>query len=189
MEGMCYMYAGYDGRWWLLPRILTSEPQIDQIFSRLLPRRIRYLPVLAYSTFFLLIGTSYTNSYGFAKNFLTGFAPTTKDPYELNQHGVKVTAVIVITVVSLVLYRDKSLTLRLNRLFAIYKVLLISVGCIIAFTYSVEGISWSYPAKGWRIVTGFFAVLYAYQGWEIPFYVRVVLSEKERRSGSSLIER
>jgi len=159
--------------------MLTSEPQIDQIFSRLLPRRIRYLPVLAYSTFFLLIGTPYTNSYGFAKNFLTVFSPKTKDPYELNQHGVKVTAVIVITLVSFVLYRYKTLALRLNRLFAVYKVLLISIGCIIAFTYSVEGISWSYPAKGWRIVTGFLAVLYAYQGWEIPFFVRVSFSRRK----------
>jgi len=176
------MYAGYDGCWWLLPRVLTSEPQIDQIFSRLLPRRIRYLPVLAYSTFFLLIGTSYTNSYGFAKNLLTGFSPTTKDPYELNQHAVKVTAVIVITVVSLVLYRDKTLALRLNRLFAVYKVLLIFIGCVIAYTYSVEGISWSHPAEGWRTATGLLAVLYAYQGWEIPFYVRVVLSKNEGRT-------
>jgi hypothetical protein len=84
--------------------------------------------------------------------------------------------------VSLVLYRDKTLALRLNRLFAAYKVLLISIGCILAFTYSVEDISWSHPANGWRVVPGFFAVLFAYQGWEIPFYVRVVPSEKERRS-------
>ena len=111
---------------------------------------------------------------------MTGFSPTTKNPYQLNQHVVKVTAVIVITVVSLVLYRDKSLTLRLNRLFAIYKVLLISIGCIIAFTYSDEGISWSYPAEGWRIITGFFAALYAYLGWEIPFYVRMYHSLGER---------
>jgi len=189
MEGMCYTYAGCDVRWWPLPRILTPEPQIDQIFSRLLPRRIRYLPSLAYSSFFLLIGTSYTNSYAFARILLIGFNLGPNSPYELAQRVVEVTAVIAITVVSLVLYRDKTLALRLNRLFAVYKVLLASIGCIIAYTYSVEGISWSHPANGWRIVPGFLAVLYAYQGWEIPFYVRVVLSEEERRSGSSLIER
>jgi amino acid transporter len=182
MEGMFYMYAGYDGRWWPLARILTSETQIDQIFNRLLPRRIRHLPVLGYSTFFLLIGTSYTNSYGFAKNFLTGFSPTTKDPYKLNQHGVKVTAAIVITVVSFVLYHDKTLALRLNRLFAVYKVLLISIGCIIAFVYSAyraEGIQWSDDRSGWKVVTGFLQVLYAYQGWETPFFVRVSFSQRK----------
>jgi amino acid transporter len=179
MEGMCYMYAGYDVHWWPLPRILTSGPQVDQIFSRLLPRRIRHLPVLGYSSLFLLIGTSYTSSYGFANTFLPGLSLMTKGPYKPNQLNVGVTAVIAITVVSLVLYRNKTLALRLNRLFAVYKVLLISVVCILLFAYSSKGIQWSHPANGWRVVPGFFAVLYAYEGWETPFYVRVVLSEKE----------
>jgi len=186
MEEMCYTYARYDVRWWPLPRMLTTEPQIDQIFRRFLPRRVQYLPLLGYSFFFLLVGTSYTNSYAFSKKFLVVFSPITKDPYELNQHGVKGTAVFVITIVSFLLYRSRSLALRLNRVFAVFKVLLIAIGCIIAFTYSVEGISWSHPANGWRIVTGFLAVLHTYRGWEIPFYVRVVLSEKEQRSDSSL---
>jgi len=165
--------------------MLTTEPQIDQIFSQWLPQRIRYLPVLGYSFFFLLIGTSYANSYAFSRKFLAVFSPTTKDPYELNQHVVKGTAVFVITIVSFLLYRSRSLALRLNRLFAVYKVLLIAVCCITAFRYSVKGISWSHPANGWRIVTGFYAVLDTYRGWEIPFYVRAVLSEKEQRSDSS----
>jgi len=100
-----------------------------------------------------------------------------------------VTAAIVITAVSPFLYRNRSLALRLNWLFAIYKALfkalLIAIGCVTTFAYSAEGTARPHPANRWRTVTGFFALLHTYRGREIPFHEHAAPPEKEQRSDSS----
>jgi amino acid permease len=143
--------------------------QIDQIFRRL--PQLNYLPALAYSFFMILVGTAYPNAFGFAKHILIAFSPEVKDPYDLNPHAVKGIAVAVVAVVTLVLYQDKLLAIRMNKPFALYKVGLLLVLSIIGFTYRREGIKWARPANGGKFVSAFFVALFSYQGWETPFYV------------------
>jgi len=120
----------------------------------------------------IIIGTAYPNAFGFAKHVLIAFNPNVSDPYDLNPHAVKGIAVAVLTVVTLVLYRHKWLAIRLNRLFALYKVGLLLVLSIIGFIYRREGIKWGRPANDGKFVPAFFMVLFSYKGWETPFYVR-----------------
>lgn len=120
----------------------------------------------------ILIGTAYPNAFGFAKHILISFNPHIKDPYQLDQHAVKGVAVAVVTAVTLILYRNKWLAIRMNRLFAVYKVGLLFGLSIVGYAHRHEGVTWSQPFNGSKFISGFFVVMFSYQGWEIPFYVR-----------------
>jgi len=83
MGAMCYVYVRSLRHPLVAAAPYADDRAADRPTQPLLLRWIRYLPVLSYPFFFLLTGTSYTTSYGFAK-FLTGFNPTTKNSYKLN---------------------------------------------------------------------------------------------------------
>lgn len=119
----------------------------------------------------LTLGTAYPNSFGFAKYVLQACNPHTTDPHDLNPHAVKGVAVTVVTAVTLVLYRHKWMGLRFNRLFAIYKVILLLAISIIGYRWRLAENEWTLHTKGSKPISALFVVLFSYQGWEIPFYV------------------
>jgi amino acid transporter len=131
---------------------------------------------LAYSCFFIALGTPFPNAFGFAQFFLLACNSLGDNPYDLDQNIVKVVGVIVLTVTTLIIYRGKWLGIRLNRIFAGYKVLLLFVAF---FAVGVANTQHQQTGTGWgkhqspkfNPLAGLFLVLFAYQGWETPFAV------------------
>jgi hypothetical protein len=129
---------------------------------------------LAYSCFFIALGTPFPNAFGFAQHLLLACNPVGNNPYRLDQNAVKGVAVGVLAVATFIIYRDKWLGIRLNRIFAGFKVLLLLVAFSavgMANTQS-EQTGWGkHQSLGPKPLAGLFLVLFAYQGWEIPFSV------------------
>lgn len=172
----------------LIPReiALTCDfcLQLDRIFQnmrvlRFLPASMhswfQYFPTLMYSWFFILLGTSYPNALGFSHHFLLALNPEEPNQYALNQHFTKLVAVVVLSVITGVIYRSRWLGLQLNWGFALYKVCLV-------FGFFIAGVSQIRKyhhedekpiTPGLQPLTGFFLVLFSYQGWESANYVRI----------------
>jgi hypothetical protein len=134
---------------------------------------------LAYSCFFIALGTPFPNAFGFAQHFLLACSRVGDKPFGLNQNAVKGVAVVVLAVTTLIIYRDKWLGIRLNRIFAGYKVLLLFIVFSIVGMANPQheqtGMGWGkHQSSDFKPLAGLFLVLFAYQGWETPFSVCII---------------
>ncbi|KAL6252611.1 hypothetical protein RBB50_000330 [Rhinocladiella similis] len=136
------------------------------------------LSTILFSAFFLCLGNSYGNSVTFSKQTLLASDSSATKMAELDTRLVRFIAISVLSVVCLLHYFSNRFGLFLNKLFAIFKtVLLLTVFIAGVKASSKEGSGLSDFGKthGDRGATDGLSALvlifYAYQGWENANYV------------------
>jgi hypothetical protein len=137
------------------------------------------LTTILFSGFFLVLGNSYGNSITFAKQTILAADSSATKTTELDSRLVRFVAITVLSVVCLLHYFSNRFGLFLNKLFAIFKtVLLFTVFIAGVKAASKEGSGLSdfnvthgvrNPADG---LAAMVLIFYAYQGWENANYVR-----------------
>jgi amino acid transporter len=127
-----------------------------------------------------VLGNSYGNSVTFAKHTMLASDPNAAKTTELDSRLVRFIAIAVLSAVCLLHYFSNRFGLFLNKLFALFKtVLLFTVFVAGAKAAGKEGSGLSdfnqthgirNPADG---LAAMVLIFYAYQGWENANYVRV----------------
>ncbi|KAH8655058.1 amino acid permease-domain-containing protein [Tricladium varicosporioides] len=136
------------------------------------------LSTILFSGFFLVLGNSYGNSVTFAKQVLLASNSTYEKTTDLDDRLVRFIAVVILSAVSLLHYFSNKFGLFLNKLFALFKtILLLTVFIAGAKAAGKEGSGFgdfsqthgmSNPADG---LAAMVLIFYSYQGWENANYV------------------
>lgn len=136
------------------------------------------LATIIFSGFFLVLGNSYGNSVTFAKHVMLAVEPDYATTTELDTRQVRFIAIVVLSAVCLLHYFSNKFGLFLNKLFALFKVILlitVFVAGIKAANKDGSGRNDFRETHGERkSVDGLAAmvlIFYAYQGWENANYV------------------
>lgn len=131
-----------------------------------------------FSGFFLVLGNSYGNSVTFAKQVILASDPSYQSTTELDNRLIRFIAIVVLSAVCLLHYFSNKFGLFLNKLFAIFKIILL-------FTVFIAGVKAankegsgledfteihgaSESADG---LAAMVLIFYSYQGWENANYV------------------
>jgi len=136
------------------------------------------LATILFSGFFLVIGNSYGNSVVFAKHVLLAADPSAEKSTELDSRLVRFIAISVLAFVCLLHYFSARFGLFMNKLFALFKILLLTT-VFIAGTKSAKNSDsglkdFTRDHGSGNSLDGLAAmvlILYSYSGYENANYV------------------
>jgi amino acid transporter len=136
------------------------------------------LATIIFSGFFLVLGNSYGNSVTFAKQILLASDTSYENTTDIDERLIRFIAIVVLSAVCLLHYFSNKFGLFLNKLFAIFKTILL-------FTVFVAGVK-SARKEGSGLddftqthgasdsangLAAMVLIFYSYQGWENANYV------------------
>jgi amino acid transporter len=136
------------------------------------------LATVLFSGFFIILGNSYGNSVTFAKQTILASDSNITRTTDLDSRLVRFIAIVVLSAVCILHYSSNRFGLFLNKLFALFKtILLLTVfiagmkaigkeGSGLADFYDNHGVR--HPTDG---LSAMVLILYSYQGWENANYV------------------
>lgn len=143
----------------------------------MLPRP-ELLATILFSGFFIFLSNSYGNSVTFAKQTILASDSSIARTTDLDSRLVRFIAIVVLSTVCLLHYSSNRFGLFLNKLFAIFKTILlftVFVAGVKAAGKEGSGLADFYDNHGVRHPTDGLAamvlILYSYQGWENANYV------------------
>ena len=154
--------------------LLLTRPKLDEVYPQ-----PELLATILFSGFFLVLGNSYGNSITFAKQTVLASNPNTTKTTELDSRLVRFIAIVVLSLVCLLHYFSNRFGLFMNKLFAIFKTILL-------FTVFVAGVNAARkegsgladfnethgPRNSADGLAAMVLIFYSYQGWENANYVR-----------------
>jgi amino acid transporter len=137
------------------------------------------LATILFSGFFLSVSTSHGNSVAFAKQVLLAAEPSSRISSDLDSRLVRFIAIVSLAAACLLHYFSGRFGLFMNKLLAVFKILLL-------FTVFVAGVkasrtpdsglkdfTQSHGPKGrWDGLAALVSILYSYAGYENANYVR-----------------
>lgn len=136
---------------------------LDEIY-----RRPELLATILFSGFFLLLANSYGNSIQFAKHILVAAIPDLEDSTQLDSRLVRFIAISALTFVCLIHWHSSRAGLFLNKLVALFKILLLAVVVIAGMAKSSGSKSkWSDSgdvSSASDGMAGMVLIFYSYQG-------------------------
>jgi hypothetical protein len=144
---------------------------------------------LACAAFFLMVGKGVANALAFARFVTVAALPDYSDGQDLNAKVIKLIAVCIVSVVCLIHYFSTDLGRLLNKLTALYKLILLVVvfgsGFWVAARVQHVGLGREDdqpPVPGVTSRLGAFVlILYSYSGWENANYVSVHDDQRHQR--------
>jgi amino acid transporter len=144
---------------------------LDEVF-----RSPELLATVLFSTFFITTLNTNGNSIQFALNVLLTANPEATDPTQLDKRLVTYVAITILTVVCFIHYFSRNSGLLLNLMFAVYKVILVTIfiicGCIASSKPSNGKSDWGdQPIESKDVLAAMIFITYSYQGWENANYV------------------
>lgn len=140
------------------------------------------LATILFSGFFLVLGNSYGNSVTFAKQVMLASDSSYENTTQLDNRVIRLIAIVVLSTVCLLHYFSNRFGLFLNKVFALFKtVLLFTVFVAGAKAAGKEGSGYadfnkmhgtSNTADG---LAAMVLIFYSYQGWENANYVGTLI--------------
>lgn len=128
-----------------------------------------------------MLGNSYGNSVAFAKHALLAVDPDVAKSAQLDTRLVRFIAIAVLTVVCFLHYFSSRFGLFLNKLLALFKIILlftVFVAAIIAREYEDSGRQdfneYHGDQNAMNGIAAMVLIMYTYQGWENANYVSAV---------------
>ena len=145
------------------------------------------LQAFLFAGFFIALGHTAGNSIAFSRHILLA-AQNACDPVKLYEDAAltKFVAIIVLGLVCLLLWISPKTGLFLNKLLALYKVVLLLVMAIAGIASSGKEHSgahdddWHKPSGGIETISGLIYIIYSYTGWENANYIIGDIKTKKR---------
>ncbi|KAE9379783.1 hypothetical protein N431DRAFT_527234 [Stipitochalara longipes BDJ] len=136
------------------------------------------LATIVFSGFFLVLGNSYGNAITFAKQVILASDPDYEDATALDNRLIRFVAIFVLSAVCLLHYFSNKFGLFLNKLFALFKIVLlftVFVAGVKAAGKEGSGLHDFTQTHGARDsangLAAMILIFYSYQGWENANYV------------------
>lgn len=138
------------------------------------------LATIIFSGFFICFGTSASNSIAFARYVMLAAEPQVQNESELDRRLIAFIAITINVITCLLLYFSNGLALALNRITAVYKIVLMLVVFVAGVAASSKQDSGAsdfentYSSDPTKTLSALVYILFAYQGWENANYVRLL---------------
>ncbi|CRG91397.1 Low-affinity methionine permease [Talaromyces islandicus] len=139
--------------------------------------RPELLATILFSGFFICFGTSASNSIAFARYVMLAAEPQVQNEGELDKRLIGFIAITINFVTCLLLYFSSGLALALNRISAVYKIILMLIVFIAGAAAStkqdsgVHDFENTHGSSSTETLAALVYILFAYQGWENANYV------------------
>ena len=143
------------------------------------------LQAFLFAGFFIALGHTAGNSVAFSRHVLLA-AQETSDPDKLkfDSRLMKIIAIVILGIVCLLLWITPKTGLFLNKLLALYKVVLLLVlgiaGIAARQNRGSGAHDWSSPEVGVNTISGLIFIIYSYTGWENANYIIGDIHTKRR---------